>query len=213
MKLVWTREEDIRADRYRPQAALRMRAALRRGQARRRARIRTAVGSITRSLGWGKVENGVERRRSKGWSNCPYRCDALKVGVEPAEEHARAGDVLALGRLVAERLRGRELHRRDARRRRAPTRWSSGARCWPARPDFLACSTRWRKRATGASRCRRARGAASRSTRAFGTIVGEMVEVAVSDERRGRVAARRRLRRLRPRGQSAAPSRCRSRAR
>src|SRR6202041_556464 len=29
IKVVWTREEDIRSDRYRPQAALRMRAALR----------------------------------------------------------------------------------------------------------------------------------------------------------------------------------------
>ena len=34
---------------------------------------RTAVGSITRSLGWGKVENGVERQAIEGLSNCPYR--------------------------------------------------------------------------------------------------------------------------------------------
>ena len=60
IKVVWTREEDIRSDRYRPQAALHMRAALREDGAPAGLNFVTAVGSITRSLGWGKAANGVE---------------------------------------------------------------------------------------------------------------------------------------------------------
>ena len=41
----------------------------------------TAVGSITRSLGWGEVKHGVERQAVEGLANGPYRADALNVGV------------------------------------------------------------------------------------------------------------------------------------
>ena len=87
VKLIWTREEDIRADRYRPQAALRMRAALKDDGAPAGLEFTTAVGSITRSLGWGKVENGVERQAIEGLANCPYRADALKVLVNLKNTH------------------------------------------------------------------------------------------------------------------------------
>jgi isoquinoline 1-oxidoreductase beta subunit len=61
IKLIWTREQDIRSDRYRPQAALRMRAALSADGSPAGFEFNTAVGSILRSLGWDEVKNGVER--------------------------------------------------------------------------------------------------------------------------------------------------------
>ena len=60
VKLIWHREQDIRRDRYRPQAAIRFKAAL--GEDKKPTAISTqvAVGSLLRSLGASKVENGIE---------------------------------------------------------------------------------------------------------------------------------------------------------
>ena len=79
VKVLWTREEDIRHDRYRPQAALRFRAALGEDGLPRGLHIRTAVGSIQRSLGTSKVENGVEPSAVEGLANLPYAVAALRV--------------------------------------------------------------------------------------------------------------------------------------
>ena len=138
IKLIWTREEDIRSDRYRPQAALKMRAALGADGSPAGFDFATAVGSITRSLGWGKVENGVERQAVEGLANCPYRAGGAQGRGQP-QEHPCAGHVLALRRLVAERLRRRELHRRmracgQARSARIPARAARRPARFPRRP-------------------------------------------------------------------------------
>lgn len=72
VKLLWTREVDIRHDRYRPQAALRCRASLAADGTLNGLHIQTAVGSITRSLGWGSVPDGIERQAVEGLANQPY---------------------------------------------------------------------------------------------------------------------------------------------
>jgi isoquinoline 1-oxidoreductase beta subunit len=79
VKLVWTREEDMRHDRYRPQAAIRFQAALGDDGTVQGLHVRTAVGSIQRSLGSGNPENGVERQAVEGLANLPYKTAALQV--------------------------------------------------------------------------------------------------------------------------------------
>jgi len=72
VKLIWSREEDMRHDRYRPQAAIRFEAGL---DAKGRPvglTIRTAVGSLLRSNGMSKVESGVEPMAVDGLANNPY---------------------------------------------------------------------------------------------------------------------------------------------
>src|SRR5260370_17516801 len=64
-----------------------MRAALREDGAPAGLEFRTAVGSITRSLGWGEVKDGVERVAVEGLANCPYRAGALKVRVNLKNTH------------------------------------------------------------------------------------------------------------------------------
>ena len=135
VKLIWTREEDIQHDRYRPQAALRFKAGARAPTAcrRRSTSAPRSARSPARSAGAGRPA-ASSRARSKGLSTCPIARRA--EGRLRAEEHPCAGDVLALGRLVAERLRGRELHRRGRARGGQGPLSSFGARCSPDQAGF-----------------------------------------------------------------------------
>ncbi|MGH7061529.1 MAG: xanthine dehydrogenase family protein molybdopterin-binding subunit, partial [Stellaceae bacterium] len=80
VKLVWTREEDIRHDRFRPQAAIRFKAAFAADGTPTALDIRTAVGSLLRSLGRSKVENGIEPMAVEGLANSPYAVPSTRVG-------------------------------------------------------------------------------------------------------------------------------------
>ncbi len=178
IKLIWTREEDIRADRYRPQAALRMRAALREDGAPAGFDFTTAVGSITRSLGWGKVENGVERQAVEGLSNCPYRADALKVGVNLKNTHVpvmfwrsvgSSQNAFAVESFIDECAHA--VKRDPVEYRRA---------LLEGRPDFLAVLDTLALKGDWGKPLPKGVGRGVAIHEAFGTIVGEIAEVAVS---------------------------------
>jgi isoquinoline 1-oxidoreductase beta subunit len=72
VKLIWSREEDMRHDRYRPQAAIRFRAGLDAAGRPVALTIKTAVGSLLRSNGFNKVESGVEPMAVDTLANNPY---------------------------------------------------------------------------------------------------------------------------------------------
>jgi isoquinoline 1-oxidoreductase subunit beta len=80
VKLVWTREEDMTHDRYRPQAAVRMKAALGQNGMPIAFDAKIAVGSILRSTGINKVENGIEAQAVEGFANIPYAIPSVRVG-------------------------------------------------------------------------------------------------------------------------------------
>jgi isoquinoline 1-oxidoreductase beta subunit len=80
VKLVWTREEDMTHDRYRPQAAVRMKASLGPDGMPTAFDAKIAVGSILRSTGINKVENGIEAQAVEGFANIPYRIPNVRVG-------------------------------------------------------------------------------------------------------------------------------------
>ena len=79
VKLVWTREEDMTQDRYRPQAAVRMKAALGPDGMPTAFDARIAVGSIMRSTGINKVESGVEAQAVEGFATTTYKIPNLRV--------------------------------------------------------------------------------------------------------------------------------------
>jgi isoquinoline 1-oxidoreductase beta subunit len=79
VKLVWTREEDIAHDRFRPQAAIRFRAAFAADGTPTALDIRTVVGSLLRSLGRSRVDNGIEPMAVEGLANTAYRVADLRV--------------------------------------------------------------------------------------------------------------------------------------
>jgi isoquinoline 1-oxidoreductase beta subunit len=80
VKLVWTREEDMTQDRYRPQAAVRMKTALGADGMPTAFDAKIAVGSILRSTGINKVNSGVEAQAVEGFANIPYAIPSLRVG-------------------------------------------------------------------------------------------------------------------------------------
>jgi isoquinoline 1-oxidoreductase beta subunit len=79
LKLVWTREEDMTHDRYRPQAAVRMKTALGADGMPVAFDVKIAVGSIMRSTGINKVESGVEAQAVEGFATTPYNIPNLRV--------------------------------------------------------------------------------------------------------------------------------------
>ncbi len=187
IKLIWTREQDIRSDRYRPQAALRMRAALGADGAPAGFEFATAVGSITRSLGWGQVENGVERQAIEGLANCPYRADALKVGVNLKNTHVpvmfwrsvgSSQNAFAVESFIDECAHAAKRDPLEYRRA-----------LLEGRSDFLAVLDALADKGDWGKPLRKGIGRGVAIHEAFGTIVGEIAEVAVSD--RGEVKVER----------------------
>ncbi len=79
VKLIWTREDDLRHDRYRPQAAVRMRAGLGADGMPVAWHMKTAVGSLLRSLGFNKVESGIEPFAVEGLATNPYKVANTRV--------------------------------------------------------------------------------------------------------------------------------------
>jgi isoquinoline 1-oxidoreductase beta subunit len=178
VKLIWTREEDIRADRYRPQAALRMRAALKEDGSPAGFAFTTAVGSITRSLGWGKVENGVERQAIEGLANCPYRADALKVLVNLKNTHVpvmfwrsvgSSQNAFAVESFIDECAHAAKRDPLEYRRSLLKDR-----------PDFLAVLDVLADKGDWGKPLRKGVGRGLAIHEAFGTIVGEIAEISVT---------------------------------
>src|SRR5258706_4315229 len=79
VKLTWSREQDIRGDRYRPQAAAKFKAVLGADGMPNVIDARVAVGSINRSLGR-PVDNGLEGQAVDGIANSGYKIANFYVG-------------------------------------------------------------------------------------------------------------------------------------
>ena len=86
VKLIWSREQDIRRDRYRPQAAARFKAALTGGKPTA-LDCQVAVGSLLRSLGANLPPSVVEPMAVEVLATHSYRIPALQVGAVQKNTH------------------------------------------------------------------------------------------------------------------------------
>jgi isoquinoline 1-oxidoreductase beta subunit len=88
VKLIWSREQDIRRDRYRPQAAVKFRAALAADGRPTALETKVAVGSLLRSLGGPQmVPNGVEPMAVEVLATHAYKAPNQSVGVMLKNTH------------------------------------------------------------------------------------------------------------------------------
>ncbi len=87
VKLVWTREEDMTQDRYRPQAAVRLKVALGPDGMPTAFDAKIAVGSILRSVGRNTPDNGLENQAIEGIANTNYKIPNVRVGVMLKNTH------------------------------------------------------------------------------------------------------------------------------
>jgi isoquinoline 1-oxidoreductase beta subunit len=88
VKLVWTREQDMVQDRFRPQAAAQFRAALTEDGKAHAFDCGVAVGSLFRSLqGPQAVPNGMEPMAVECIAATPYKIPNLSVGAQLINTH------------------------------------------------------------------------------------------------------------------------------
>ena len=86
VKLIWSREQDIRRDRYRPQAAVRFKASLADGKPTAMD-CKVAVGSLLRSLGANLPPTFVEPMAVEVLATHSYKIPALQVGAVMKNAH------------------------------------------------------------------------------------------------------------------------------
>lgn len=92
VKLVWTREEDMTHDRYRPQAAVRLKTALGADGMPVAFDARIAVGSIHRSSGNpANAASGKEPQATEGIANTNYKIPNVNVGCVLKNTHIQVG--------------------------------------------------------------------------------------------------------------------------
>jgi isoquinoline 1-oxidoreductase beta subunit len=87
VKLIWTREQDLLRDRYRPQAAARFKAALRPDGKADAMEARIAVASLNRSLGMDPVASGMEGPAIECIGPTAYTIPNLSVGANLLNTH------------------------------------------------------------------------------------------------------------------------------
>jgi isoquinoline 1-oxidoreductase beta subunit len=180
VKVLWTREEDMRHDRYRPQAAIRFKAAL--GADGRIAgfEARTAVGSITRSLGWGKAESGVEPAAVEGLANIPYAMDALKVDCVLKNTHVPVMFWRSVGSSINAFVV--ESFIDELASAAGEDSYRFRRKLLTGRPDFLAVLDTITERSDWGKPLPKGRARGLAIHESFGTIVGEVAEIAISPQ-------------------------------
>ena len=185
VKLLWTREEDMQHDRYRPQAAIRFKAGLGADGLPVAWDMRTAVGSIGRSLGRDPVTSGVEASAIEGLANVPYAVANLNVDCILKNTHVpvlfwrsvgSSQNAFALESFVDEMAvaAGKDPYR--FRRE-----------LLAGKPDFLKVLDTLAEKGDWSKKQPAGKGRGIAIHESFGTIVGEIVEVAVDPKGEVRV--------------------------
>jgi isoquinoline 1-oxidoreductase subunit beta len=179
VKLVWTREEDIRHDFYRPQAAIRFKGGLGSDGMPVAWENRTASGSIRRSLG-DPVGNGIDRSAVEGLVNMPYKVPNVLVECALKNTHVPLGSWRSVGSslnaMAVECFIDELAHEAGKDPYQFRRALLAGKGDWLNVLDTVALKSDWGKPLPKG----KARGIAIHES--FGTIVGEVAEISLSQK-------------------------------
>jgi isoquinoline 1-oxidoreductase beta subunit len=183
VKLVWTREEDMRRDRYRPQAAIAFKATLGKDGMPTAIQAQTAVGSIMQSIK-GMLDfpmpKGVEPLAVEGLVNMPYAIPNLKVDAVLKNTHVpvmfwrsvgSSQNAFAVESFIDELAFEAKQDPYQFRRKMLADK-----------PDFLKVLDMVAEKSNWGQPMPAGKGRGIAIHEAFGTIVGEVVEVAVDSK-------------------------------
>jgi isoquinoline 1-oxidoreductase beta subunit len=178
VKLVWTREEDMQHDRYRPQAAIRFKAGLGTDGLPVAWDMRTAVGSISRSLGRDPVTSGVEPSAVEGLANVPYAVANLNVDCILKNTHVPVMFWRSVG--SSQNAFALESFVDEMAVAAGKDPYAFRRALLAGKPDFLKVLDMLAEKGDWSKKLPAGQGRGIAIHESFGTIVGEIVEVSVS---------------------------------
>ncbi len=200
VKLVWTREEDMTHDRYRPQAAVRMKAALGSNGMPTAFDAKIAVGSILRSTGINKVENGVEAQAVEGFANIPYAIPSLRVGCMLKNTHVPVMFWRSVG--SSQNAFFVESYIDELAQAAGQDGYKFRRALLAGKADFLGVLDKIAEKGDWGKPLPAGRGRGIAIHECYGSIIGQVAEVDGQPQRRSQGRPRRRRCRLRSRRQS-----------
>ncbi len=178
VKLIWSREQDIRRDRYRPQAAVRFKAALNaKGQATA-LQGRIAVGSLLRSLGGpNAVPTGIEPMAVETIATHAYKIPSNDIGVQLKNAHVPVMFWRSVGASQNSFFIESFIDEMAHAAGQDPYLFR---RAMLERPDYLAVLDTMAKKGNWGDPLAPGRGRGMAIVETYGTVTGQVAEVTVS---------------------------------
>jgi isoquinoline 1-oxidoreductase beta subunit len=190
VKLIWTREEDMRHDRYRPQAAIAFKGALGADGMPTVIQAQTAVGSILRTLK-GLLDfpmpPGVEPMAVEGLVNLPYAVPNLKVDAVLKDTHVPTMFWRSVG--SSQNAFALESFIDELAHEAGQDPYQFRRKLLAGKEDFLKVLDTLAEKSNWSEKLPPGKGRGMAIHESFGTIVGECVEVAV--DAKGKVRCER----------------------
>jgi isoquinoline 1-oxidoreductase beta subunit len=183
VKLIWTREEDMRHDRYRPQAAIAFKGALGKDGMPTAIQAQTAVGSIVKSIKpmlEFPMKPGIEPMAVEGLANMPYAVPNLKVDAVLKNTHVPVMFWRSVG--STQNAFAVESFIDELAHEAGQDPYQFRRKMLEGKADFLKVLDTLAEKSNWGQKLPPGKGRGLAIHESFGTIVGECVEVAVDDK-------------------------------
>jgi isoquinoline 1-oxidoreductase beta subunit len=187
VKLIWSREEDMRHGRYRPQAAIGFKAVLGKDGMPTAIQAQTAVGSIMQSI---KpmldfpMPPGIEPLAVEGLVNMPYAIPNMKIDAVLKNTHVPVMFWRSVG--SSQNAFAVESFIDELAHEAGQDPYQFRRKMLADKPEFLAVLDMLAEKSNWSTKMPAGKGRGIAIHESFGTIVGECVEVAIDSKGQAR---------------------------